>query len=75
MTPVGTGEGVYMSADAEQVADAERGSGIEAFLAHVAGQGGEEWTAADVSHPLAFACTASPPPSSSCSATRISGCA
>ena len=49
--PVGTGEGVYMSADAEQVADAELGSGIAAFSRRSLEQGGDEWTAADVSPP------------------------
>jgi uncharacterized protein YhbP (UPF0306 family) len=47
--PIGTGEGVYMDALAQQVD--EPGSAIEVFSRRSVEQGGGEWTVADVSPP------------------------
>jgi hypothetical protein len=47
--PIGTGEGVYMDAVAEQLT--EPGDAIEIFSRRSVAQGGSEWTAADVSAP------------------------
>ncbi len=47
--PIGTGEGVYMDAVAEQLAEPERA--IEVFSRRSVAHGGSEWTAADVTPP------------------------
>lgn len=47
--PIGTGEGVYMDAVAEQLGEPEEAIGI--FSRRSVAQGGSEWTAADVSPP------------------------
>jgi hypothetical protein len=47
--PIGTGEGVYMDALAQQVD--EPGPAIEVFSRRSVEQGGGEWTVADVSPP------------------------
>jgi Pyridoxamine 5'-phosphate oxidase len=47
--PIGTGQGVYMSAAARLVEDDETASrGIEAFSRRSIGHGGREWTTQDV---------------------------
>jgi nitroimidazol reductase NimA-like FMN-containing flavoprotein (pyridoxamine 5'-phosphate oxidase superfamily) len=47
--PIGTGEGVYMEAVAEQLAEPEHA--IDVFSRRSVAQGGSEWTVADVSPP------------------------
>ena len=47
--PIGTGEGVYMDAVAEQLGEPEEAIGI--FSRRSVAQGGSEWTVADVSPP------------------------
>ena len=47
--PIGTGEGVYMDAVAEQLTEPQ--TAIEVFSRRSLAQGGGEWTAADVSAP------------------------
>jgi uncharacterized protein YhbP (UPF0306 family) len=47
--PIGTGEGVYMDAVAEQLAEPEQA--IDVFSRRSVAQGGGEWTVADVSPP------------------------
>ena len=47
-TPIGTGEGVYMDAVAEQIADP---AAVEVFSRRSVAQGGSEWTLADVRPP------------------------
>ena len=49
--PEGTGQGVYMSAVAEQVTDPQVEDGIAAFSRRSREQGGVEWTAADARPP------------------------
>lgn len=49
--PIGTGEGVYMDAVAEQLAGAEAEHGIAVFSRRSVAQGGDEWTMEDVSPP------------------------
>src|SRR5262245_18804000 len=52
---VGTGRGVYMAADAEQVtADDEIERGMSAFSARSVAQEGREWTPADVGSSARF---------------------
>jgi hypothetical protein len=46
--PIGTGEGIYMDAVAEQIADP---AAIELFSRRSVAQGGSEWTVADVGPP------------------------
>lgn len=46
--PIGTGQGVYMSATARLLEDGETGPGIEAFSRRSVGHGGYEWTSANV---------------------------
>jgi pyridoxine/pyridoxamine 5'-phosphate oxidase len=52
--PVGSGQGVYMSAVAEQVADAELERGIGIFSRRSQLQGARAWTHADVQPPAAL---------------------
>jgi hypothetical protein len=49
--PEGSGQGVYMSAVAEQLTGPELDAGIAAFSRRSVEQGGEEWTADDVVAP------------------------
>jgi hypothetical protein len=69
--PEGTGEGVYMSAVAEQLTGPELDGGIATFSRRSQENGGAEWTVDDVARPPAIASTARPRTSSSCSATGI----
>jgi hypothetical protein len=46
--PIGTGQGVYMTAVAEEVAGPDVEHGIEVFSRRSLGHGGEAWTAEDV---------------------------
>ena len=46
--PIGTGQGVYVSAVAGEVPDAELAAGIEVFSRRSLAHGGKAWTAADV---------------------------
>lgn len=50
-TPIGTGQAVYMSAVAEQLAGAEMERGIAIFSRRSLEHGGREWTPADVVDP------------------------
>jgi pyridoxine/pyridoxamine 5'-phosphate oxidase len=52
--PVGSGQGVYMSAVAEQVADAELERGIRIFSRRSQLQGARAWTQADVEPPASL---------------------
>ena len=52
--PVGSGQGVYMSAVAEQVADAELERGMGIFSRRSQLQGARAWTQADVLPPAAL---------------------
>ena|SRR5436305_11825438 len=45
---IGAGQGVYMSAVAELLADGETARGIEAFSRRSVAHGGREWTSEDV---------------------------
>ena len=49
--PIGTGQGVYMSARAEELAGEELGSGIEVFSRRSVEHGGRPWSADDVRPP------------------------
>ena len=49
--PIGTGQAVYMSAVAEQLAGAEMERGIAIFSRRSLEHGGREWTPADVLDP------------------------
>jgi uncharacterized protein YhbP (UPF0306 family) len=49
--PIGTGQGVYVDAVAEQVTGAVIEPGIEAYSRRSAARGGQEWTRADVESP------------------------
>ena len=46
--PIGTGQGVYISATAEQVASDNLSRGIETFSQRSIGHGGAAWTVKDV---------------------------
>jgi nitroimidazol reductase NimA-like FMN-containing flavoprotein (pyridoxamine 5'-phosphate oxidase superfamily) len=46
--PIGTGQGVYMSAVAELLEGSQTAQGIEAFSRRSVAHGGREWTAKDV---------------------------
>jgi nitroimidazol reductase NimA-like FMN-containing flavoprotein (pyridoxamine 5'-phosphate oxidase superfamily) len=46
--PIGTGQGVYISATAEQVSSENLTRGIEAFSRRSIGHGGAAWTVKDV---------------------------
>jgi nitroimidazol reductase NimA-like FMN-containing flavoprotein (pyridoxamine 5'-phosphate oxidase superfamily) len=48
---IGTGQGVYMSAAARELAGDERVEGIEMFSGRSLAHGGHEWTLADVQSP------------------------
>ena len=49
--PIGTGQGVYMAARAEELSGSELEQGIEVFSRRGQEQGGRPWTAADVRAP------------------------
>ncbi len=49
--PIGTGQGVYMSAHAEQVTGADLERGIDVFSRRSLGHGGSAWTPDDVRGP------------------------
>jgi len=49
--PIGTGQGVYLSAVAEQLDGAESGEGIGIFSRRSLAHGGHEWTLQDVQPP------------------------
>jgi uncharacterized protein YhbP (UPF0306 family) len=46
--PIGTGQGVYMTAEAEEVTGADLARGIEVFSRRSLAHGGMAWTAEDV---------------------------
>lgn len=52
--PIGTGQGLYVAAVAEQVLGAAIEPGIEAFSRRSVAQGGQEWSRADVEPPARF---------------------
>jgi uncharacterized protein YhbP (UPF0306 family) len=49
--PIGTGQGVYMAARAEELTGSELERGIEVFSRRGEGHGGRAWTADDVRPP------------------------
>jgi hypothetical protein len=49
--PIGTGQGIYVSAVAEELTGAELDRGIEIFSRRSREHGGDEWTRADVLAP------------------------
>jgi Pyridoxamine 5'-phosphate oxidase len=49
--PIGTGQGVYMSAVAGEVTDADLDRGMEVFSRRSVAHGGRPWTLADVRPP------------------------
>jgi nitroimidazol reductase NimA-like FMN-containing flavoprotein (pyridoxamine 5'-phosphate oxidase superfamily) len=49
--PIGTGQGVYMSASAEELTGSERERGIGVFSQRSLRHGGNRWTPADVEPP------------------------
>ena len=52
--PIGTGQGVYMSAIAEQLTSIELDRGITIFSQTSLGHGGREWTIRDVQTPTLY---------------------
>jgi hypothetical protein len=52
--PIGTGQGVYMAAAAEEVTGDARVPAMEVFSRRSLGHGGREWTLADVEPPAEF---------------------
>lgn len=52
--PVGEGQGVYMSAVAERLTDADLERGIEVFSRVSVSHGAKPWTQADVQPPTAL---------------------
>lgn len=51
---IGTGQGVYMSATAEQLTDSDLDRGIELFSRTSLGHGGHEWKREDVQAPALY---------------------
>ena len=49
--PIGTGQGVYMSASAGELVSDERAEGIDVFSRRALAHGGHEWTLTDVEAP------------------------
>ena len=49
--PIGTGQGVYMSAVAQEVGGGERAAGIDSFSRRSLAHGGHAWTLQDVESP------------------------
>jgi hypothetical protein len=52
--PIGTGQGVYMSAVAQQLTGSELEQGIEIFSRTSLGHGGHEWKSEDVQAPALY---------------------
>jgi nitroimidazol reductase NimA-like FMN-containing flavoprotein (pyridoxamine 5'-phosphate oxidase superfamily) len=52
--PIGTGQGVYMSAVAEELTRVELARGIEIFSRTSLGHGGHEWKTTDVQAPTLY---------------------
>jgi uncharacterized protein YhbP (UPF0306 family) len=52
--PIGTGQGVYMSAVAEELTGADLERGIDIFSRSSVGHGGHEWTVEDVRPPSLY---------------------
>ena len=52
--PIGTGQGVYMSATAGSLTDSELDRGIEIFSQTSIKHGGREWTRKDVDEPALY---------------------
>lgn len=52
--PIGTGQGVYMTALAAELIGEERGEPVRVFSRRSLGHGGPEWTLADVQSPAAL---------------------
>jgi Pyridoxamine 5'-phosphate oxidase len=52
--PIGTGQGVYMAATAEEVTGDSRLAAMEVFSRRSLGHGGREWTLDDVDPPAEF---------------------
>lgn len=52
--PIGTGQGVYMSAIAEQLSGVKLKQGIELFSRTSLGHGGHEWKVEDVQAPTLY---------------------
>jgi nitroimidazol reductase NimA-like FMN-containing flavoprotein (pyridoxamine 5'-phosphate oxidase superfamily) len=52
--PIGTGQGVYMAASAEEVRGEARVAAIDVFSDRSLGHGGREWTLDDVEPPAEF---------------------
>jgi nitroimidazol reductase NimA-like FMN-containing flavoprotein (pyridoxamine 5'-phosphate oxidase superfamily) len=52
--PIGTGQGVYMAAAAEEVTGEARVAAMDAFSRRSLGHGGREWTLDDVEPPAEF---------------------
>jgi nitroimidazol reductase NimA-like FMN-containing flavoprotein (pyridoxamine 5'-phosphate oxidase superfamily) len=52
--PIGTGQGVYMAATAEEVTGEARVAAMEVFSRRSLGHGGREWTLDDVEPPAEF---------------------
>jgi uncharacterized protein YhbP (UPF0306 family) len=72
-TSVGCGQGVYISAVAEELMGADLDRGIAIFSGRSDAHGAGEWNVEDV-HPLAIAYTGPPPRSTGCSARKTGGC-
>jgi uncharacterized protein YhbP (UPF0306 family) len=49
--PIGTGQGVYMSAVAQEIGGGERAAGIDIFSRRSLAHGGQAWTLQDVESP------------------------
>jgi uncharacterized protein YhbP (UPF0306 family) len=52
--PIGTGQGVYMSAVAEELTGVDLDRGIEVFSRRSQGHGARRWTGADVQPPAPY---------------------
>jgi nitroimidazol reductase NimA-like FMN-containing flavoprotein (pyridoxamine 5'-phosphate oxidase superfamily) len=52
--PIGTGQGVYMAATAEEVTGDARAAAMDVFSRRSLGHGGREWTLDDVEPPAEF---------------------
>jgi nitroimidazol reductase NimA-like FMN-containing flavoprotein (pyridoxamine 5'-phosphate oxidase superfamily) len=52
--PIGTGQGVYMAATAEEVTGEARVTAMDAFSRRAVGHGGRGWTLDDVEPPAEF---------------------
>jgi hypothetical protein len=52
--PIGTGQGVYMSANAEEVGSTDLSRGMDVFSRRSKAQGGRPWTLEDVRGPAPY---------------------